>query len=156
MRRHLVIASAVILALAASGLLLAQSKSFVGTWKLNLAKSKYDPGPPPKNQTRTWGPSGKVSVEGLDAAGKPLKYGYTIKSDGKGYPTNGAIPNGADTISTTQIAPNTLEATFKRAGKQVEMTTFAVSKDGKLLTITAKGVTPSGLSFNNVNVWDKQ
>jgi hypothetical protein len=156
MKRHFVIASVVILALAVSGPLLAQSKLFVGTWKLNLAKSKYDPGPAPKSQTRTWGPTGKVNVDGLDGAGKPLKYGYTIKTDGKGYPTTGAIPNGADSISTTQIAINTLEATFKRAGKQVEMTTFAVSKDGKVLTITAKGVTPSGTSFNNVNVWDKQ
>ena len=28
---------------------------FVGTWKLNLAKSKYSPGPPPKNLTVTCG-----------------------------------------------------------------------------------------------------
>jgi len=156
MKQRLVIATAVIWVLAASGLLMAQGSAFVGTWKLNVAKSKYDPGPAPKSQTRKWESSGKVSVDGTDAAGKAMKYGYTIKSDGKPYPTTGAIPNGADTIATKRVAPNTVQASFKKAGKQVETTTFAVSKDGKTLTIVAKGVTPSGQQFNNSNVWDKQ
>jgi hypothetical protein len=124
-------------------------------WKLNLAKSKYDPAPPPKSQTPTWESYGKVAVEDADAAGKPMKYGYPIKPDGKDYPTTGAIPNGEDTVTIKCIAPNTLEATFKRCGKQVETTTFAVSKDGKHLTSRAKGTTPNGQSFNNVIVWDK-
>jgi hypothetical protein len=156
MKRHFVIASTVILALAASGLLMAKSDSFVGMWKLNLGKSKYDPGPAPKRQTRTWESSGKVSVEGTNAAGKSVKYGYAIENDGKDYPTTGTIPNGADTIATKRIAPNTVEASFKRGGKQVETTRNAVSKDAKLLTITAKGTNPSGQCSNNVIVWDKQ
>ena len=156
MKRHFVFASTVILALAASGLLMAQSDPFVGTWKLNLAKSQYDPAPPPKSQTRTWESSGKVSVEGVDAAGNPMKYGYTIKSDGKDYPKTRASLNGADTIATKRIAPKTVEATFERNSKQVETTRFAISKDGKLLTITAKGTNPSGQCSNNVIAWDTQ
>src|ERR1700723_1636024 len=31
----------------------AQSNPLVGTWELNTAKSKYDPGPIPKSLTRT-------------------------------------------------------------------------------------------------------
>jgi len=156
MKRPFVFASSVNLALAASGLFMAQSDPFVGMWKLNLAKSKYDPGPPSKSQTRTWESSGKVSVEGIDAAGKPMKYGYTITSNGKDYPTTGPIPHGADTIASKLIAPNTVEATFERGGKQVETTRFAGSRDGKLQTINAKGTKPSSQSFNNVIVWDKQ
>ncbi len=156
MKQRLVIATGVIWVLAAAGLLMAQGSPFVGTWKLNVAKSKYDPGPAPKSQTRKWEASGKVSVEGADAAGKSMTYGYTIKTDGKPYPTTGAIPNGADTITSKRVAPNTLQASFKRAGKQVETTTFAVSKDGKSLTIIAKGITPSGQQFNNLVMWDKQ
>ena len=41
-----------------SALLKTQCDPFVGTWKLDLAKSQYDPGPRPKSQTRTWEPSG--------------------------------------------------------------------------------------------------
>lgn len=155
MKRNFVAVTAFVLAFAASGSLRAQSNPFAGTWKLNVAKSKYDPGPAPKNQTRKWDASGKVSVEGVNAAGKSLTYGYTIKSDGKGYPTTGPIPNGADSISTKRVAPRTLQATFKRTGKPVETTMFVVSKDGKVLTITAKGTTPDGQSFNNLTIWDK-
>src|SRR3989442_70870 len=33
---------------------LAQSNPLIGTWKLNLAKSKYSPGPPPRSGTSIW------------------------------------------------------------------------------------------------------
>jgi hypothetical protein len=156
MKRLFTIFTVIFLTLTAGGLVLAQSNPFVGTWKLNLAKSKYDPGPPPKSQTRTWDASGKVSVEGVGATGKPMAYGYTLKNDGKDYPTTGAIPNGAETVATKQINANTLEANFMRGGKHAETTRFVVSKDGKVLTITAKGSLASGESFNNLIVWDKQ
>jgi hypothetical protein len=41
-----------------SDLLIPPSDPFVGTWKLDLAQSKYDPGPRPKSQTRTWETAG--------------------------------------------------------------------------------------------------
>jgi hypothetical protein len=44
--------SAVIFAAALPRTALAQS-ALVGTWKLNLAKSTYSPGPPPRSQTAT-------------------------------------------------------------------------------------------------------
>jgi hypothetical protein len=135
---------------------MAESDPFVGMWSLNLAMSKSDPGSPPKSQTRTWKSAGKVSVEDVGAAGRPMKHRYTIKSDGKDYPTTGAAPNGADTVATKLIANNTVGATLERGGKQVETTRFAVSRDGNLQTINAKGTKPSGQSFNNVIVWDKQ
>ena len=142
--------------LAAGSLAWAQSSPFVGTWKLNVAASKFEPGPPPQNQSRTWDASGAVSITGVNAAGKTVAYSYPIKGDGKDYPTGGAIPNGADTISTKQVDANNVTAIFTKAGKQVESTTFAVSKDGKVLTITAKGVLPDGRNLNNETHWDKQ
>jgi hypothetical protein len=156
MKRLLTVCTVMLLALAAGGLVLAQSNPFVGVWKLNLAKSTYNPGPAPKSQTRTWAADGKVSVEGVNAAGKPVAYGYPIKSDGKDYPTTGAVPNAADTISSKQIDANTIEANFTRGGKHAETTRFVVSKDGKVLTITAKGTLPDGTAFDNLLVWDKQ
>jgi len=156
MKRLCTVFAILFLTLAAAGMALAQGNPFVGTWKLNVAKSKYDPGPPPKSQTRTWDASGKVSVKGINAAGKPVSYGYPIKDDGKEYPTVGAIPNGADQISSNKFAPNTVEVHFMRGGKPAETTTFAVSKDGKTLTISAKGSNPDGSPFNNVTVWEKK
>jgi hypothetical protein len=155
MNRKIRILTFIVVVLAAGSLLLAQDNPFVGTWKLNVSKSKYVPGPPPQSSTRTWDASGMVMVSGVNAAGKSLSYGYTIKDDGKDYPTMGAIPNTADKIMSKKVDPNSYEATFTKAGKQVETTTFKVSNGGKTLTIHAKGTTDAG-PFDNLQVWEKQ
>jgi hypothetical protein len=155
MKRRIGVFAALVIVLAAGSVLLAQSNPFVGTWKLNLASSKYNPGPPPQSQTRTWDASGMVMVNGVGATGKPFSYGYSIKGDGKDYPTMGAIPNKADMISTKKIDANTYEAKFTTAGKQVETTTFTVSNGGKTLTIHAKGSPEAGF-VENIQVLDKQ
>jgi hypothetical protein len=155
MKRRIGVFAALVIVLAAGTVLLAQSTPFVGTWKLNLASSKYNPGPAPQSQTRTWDASGMVMVNGVGATGKPFSYGYSVKGDGKDYPTMGAIPNKAEMISTKKIDANTYEATFTKGGKQVETTTFTVSNGGKTLTIDAKG-TPDAGFVENVQVLEKQ
>jgi hypothetical protein len=91
----------------------------VGTWKLNLAKSKYSPGPAPKSQTlriEAWGDDGvKYAADGVGADGKPTHAEFHPKYDGKGYPFKGN-PD-ADMLSYKQIDANTLEATTKLNGK---------------------------------------
>jgi hypothetical protein len=156
MKRLRTVLAILFLTLAAAGMALAQRNPFVGTWKLDVAKSKFDPGPAPKSQTRTWDASGKVSVKGVNAAGKAMSYAYPIKGDGKEYPTVGAIPNAADKISSNKIAPNTLEVHLMRGGKPAERTSFTVTKDGKTLTISDRGTNADGSAFNNVTVWNKQ
>lgn len=155
MNRRLRVFAVMVVVLAAGSLLLAQENPFVGTWKLNVAKSKYVPGPAPQSQTRTWDAGGMVMVNGINAAGKSLSYGYTIKDDGKEYPTMGSIPNTADKIMSKKVDANTYEATFTKAGKQVEVTSFKISNGGKTLTIHAKGTTDAG-PFDNLQVWEKQ
>jgi hypothetical protein len=156
MRRLLTVLAVTLVAQAAGGLALAQSNPFVGTWRLNLTKSKFDPGPAPKSQTRTWAADGKVSVEGLNPAGKPVAYEYPINGDGKDYPTTGAVPNSADTISSRRIDANTIEATFTRRGKPADTTRFVVSENGKVLTMRAKGTRTDGKPLDDLLVWEKQ
>lgn len=155
MKRRIGLFALLAIVLAAGSGLMAQSNPFVGTWKLNLASSKFNPGPPPRSQTRTWDASGKVMVTGVGATGKPFSYGYSITGDGKPSPPTGAIPNKADMISTKKINANTYEAKYMTAGKQVEITTFTVSNGGKTLTIHAKGSPDAGF-VENVQVLDKQ
>jgi len=155
MKQRIGVLAALVLMLAAGSVLLAQSNPFVGTWKLDLASSKYNPGPPPQSQTRTWDAKGMVMVNGVGATGKTFSYGYSIAGDGKESPTMGAIPNKADMISTKKIDANTYEATFTKGGKQVETTTFKVSRGGKTLTIDAKGSPEAGF-VENVQVLEKQ
>jgi len=53
MKRFLCLLSFVVITALAAGPLIAQTNPFIGTWKLNVAKSKFEPGPAPKSQTRT-------------------------------------------------------------------------------------------------------
>lgn len=154
-RRIRIFALSAMVVLMAGSLLVAQDNPFVGTWKLNVAKSKYVPGPAPQSSSRTWDANGMVMVSGVSAAGKSMSYGYTIKDDGKEYGTMGAIPNTADKITSKKVDANTYQATFTKAGTQVETTTFKVSNGGKTLTIHAKGTTPAG-PFDNLQVWEKE
>src|SRR5256885_14175104 len=90
----------------------------VGTWKLNLAKSKYSPGPAPKSQTMTieaWGGDGlKYAADGVGVDGKPTHAEFQAKYDGKDYPFKGN-PD-ADMLSYRRIDANNLEATTKLKG----------------------------------------
>jgi deoxyribose-phosphate aldolase len=77
--------------------------------------------------------------------------------DGKDSAVSGTgFPNGADTIAVKRIDANTSTATGKKAGKVVYTRRLVVSKDGKIMTITAKGTDEQGHLTSSTSVWDKQ
>jgi hypothetical protein len=54
----------------------AQTNPLVGTWKLDVTKSTFDPGPGPKRLTRTVEAQGdgvKYTFDGVAADGNPLR-----------------------------------------------------------------------------------
>jgi hypothetical protein len=157
MKRILV---SVILGVLAGSILLAQGNPFLGTWKLNVAKSKYNPGPAPKSLTRTTevqGSGEKVTNEGTAADGSRISYSYTLNYDGKDSPISGTgTPSGGDAMNTKRIDSNTTEGTTKKAGNVLTTSRLVVSKDGKVLTLTAKGPNAKGQAVSNVLVFDKQ
>jgi hypothetical protein len=161
MKRLFTYATVVVLAVVSSGLLLAQSNPLVGTWKINLAKSKYSPaGTAPKSDTLTIQAQGdgvKISADGVNADGSRIATSYVTNMDGKYSAISGpGFPNGADTIAVKRVDANTSTGTGKKAGKVVYTRTMAVSKDGKVLTITAKGTDEKGQPTSSTTVWDKQ
>jgi hypothetical protein len=88
-----------------------------GTWELNVAKSKFSPGPAPKSLTRTFEASGtdvKYTAKGMDAEGKPTLVEFTAKYDGKDYPVTGS--RDFDAISLKQVDAATSVATLKKGG----------------------------------------
>ena len=151
----LIVAGFVVLGTA---VLLAQTDTTVGTWKLNLAKSRYSPGPPPASETRTYetfAPNGiKGTFHRVDAAGKTITIGYSAKYDGKDYAYTGS-PD-ADTLAIRLLDANTTEATLKKNGKAVITTRAVVSQDGKTRTATQTSISGSGQKVDNVLVFEKQ
>lgn len=137
----------------------AQNNPLVGTWKLDVTKSKFDPGPAPKSLTRTVETQGdgvKYTFDGVAADGNPIAYGFSVQFDGKDNPISGSIPSGADTISAKRIDSNTFEATLRNGGKVIETSKVTVSMDGKVTTVESKGTNAAGVKTHNVQVYDKQ
>ena len=137
----------------------AQSNPLVGTWKLNLEKSKYDPGPAPKSLTRKVDAQGdgvKYTFEGVAADGKAISYSFSVKFDGKDNPVMGSAPNGADTISATRTDTHHYVATLKKGGTVVGTSKVTVSDDGKTTTVDATGTNMAGVKGHDLQVYDKQ
>ena len=161
MKPILAFVTAVVLTVAASGLLLAQRDPGIGTWKLNLAKSKYDsPAQPPKSETEKVEAqrdgSTKISFEGVAADGSAIAFSFATKYDGKDSPVSGAGPNGQDSIAVKRIDLYTVTSISKKGDTMVAAAKTVISKDGKVMTLTSNGVDPEGNSRKVVLVWDKQ
>ena len=160
MKRILLLLPILALSLVASGVSWAQDNPFAGTFKLNVAKSKFTGMPqPPKSETRTVVAQGdglKVTYEGIAADGSPISYSYTTNLDGKDAPISGRQPNGSDSVAVTRVDANTTTGINKKAGKTLYTARAAVSKDGKVLTMTMKGMNGEGQPISAMTVWDKQ
>jgi len=129
----------------------------IGTWKLNLEKSKYNPGPPPKSSTVTWSEDGEFIVsksEGVNAKGEQVGSSARWKKDGQDYAITGS--RTSDTLAAKRIDDYTTDFTYKKGGKVVSTARLVVSKDGKTATVRSKGTTAEGKKFDNRLVYDRQ
>ena len=156
--RLLKFAPIVVLAAVACAPAFAQNNPAIGTWKLNVEKSTYSPGPAPKSLTRTLEAKGdnvKYSFEGVSAEGTSVAYSFTVAYDGKESAITGSMPGGADTISIKRIDANNFETTLKKAGKVIGTAKSEISQDGKVTTVTAQGTNADGLATTSSAVYDK-
>jgi hypothetical protein len=151
---------AFLVAMVAAYPLLAEDNPFLGTWKLNTAKSKFEGSPALKNQTRTItadGDSVKYSFEGTGADGTPFAYSFSTKFDGEDSALAGTgMPAGADTITLKKVNSYKTEGTLKKGGKEIGKVVAEVSKDGKVATVKGKGKTADGKDYSTEMVYDKQ
>lgn len=158
MKRSSVVSTLLFLTLAS--ILFAQTAAkpaFVGTWKLNPAKSKYSPGPTPKSQTAVIDSVDggmKVVSDRVEADGKTVHFEWTAKFDGKDYPVKG--DPSRDTVSVKKVDDYNLEITSKKAGKVTTTIKAVYAKDGKTRVETVTGTNAQGQAVNNVTAWDKQ
>jgi hypothetical protein len=128
----------------------------IGTWHINLAKSKFSPGPAPKSDVRTYtsGADGTTMTwKSTSASGKGMTVTSTFRTDGKDYPVTGT-PN-FDTLTLKQVDPNTVDSVQKKGGKVIGESKRSVSKDGKELTLKSKGMGADGVPYDNVMVYDR-
>lgn len=149
----------------------------IGTWALNVTKSTFSPGPAKRSESRTYvmehqettatfkgvsEPSRYVIVreeikatsESVDGDGQPTTAGWTVVYDGRDRPITG--DPDADMLSLRRIDAFTTEFTQKKAGRIVTTGTVAISPDGRVMTVTTKGINAKGQIINDVSVFEKQ
>jgi hypothetical protein len=147
---------AAICAVALSAVAVGQTDPLAGTWKLDVAKSTYKPGPAPKSATvviEAAGKTIKVAVDAVTADG-PMKWGYAGTGDGKDSPVTG---NPAyDAAAVTRTSPTETTIVYKKGGKTIATVKASVAKDGKTMTTTTDGTDPKGQKMHNVALYTKQ
>jgi hypothetical protein len=138
-----------------------QTDPWIGTWKLNVEKSKADPGPLPKSQTLRIEPAAdgaqKHTGDGVNAEGQPTHTERVAKYDGVDVPVVvQPPPPGKATNSFKRLDERSFEVTNKRDGKVTTTIRVVISADGKTMTQTGTGTDTQGRAINNILVFEKQ
>jgi hypothetical protein len=114
----------------------AQS-AFVGTWKLNQAKSHLTGG------TVTYSTAADGTMKATNAVGS-----YTFKTDGRPYKT----PFDS-TVTWKQTMPNAWSTEDRLNDKLLSTNLVQISTDGKTMTVTSTGTNPDGTDFHDVETY---
>lgn len=137
-------------------MLSAQDDPMMGTWKLNAAKSKL----PPERQRNIVRlhepiPGGiRVSWEGIDKDGKPTRWGFEAKFDGKEYPSTGE--SSWDTLTLERPDRYTIVGRSKKDGRVAVELRWEVSQDGQTLTRRQQRFSPPEQAGTSIEIFEKQ
>ena len=146
---------AFLISAAAASLCFAGDDVFMGTWKLNEAKSKI-PTATAHNNTVVYAQSGdevKITGDGVDAGGKATHQEWTGKFDGKDYPVKGSPIH--DMRAYTKVNGHTLSYIMKKDGKNVGHGKVVIAADGKSRNVTETSTGADGKAVTTKSVFDK-
>jgi hypothetical protein len=125
----------------------------LGTWALDIAKSRYSPGPKPQSQTRSYEKHRlgiRATVKTVQADGRSTTVQTVYDFDNMEHPVTGS--EDVDSILMKRIDAYTAEGTLSHAGRETGTMRRVISKDGKSMTVTLQRTTPPA---NNVEVYEK-
>lgn len=142
---------------------LASDNPYIGTWKLDSARSSYRPGPPMKEMTVKFEVDGnnvRRIAEGVDGKGNPVDEGG---AEGASFPWDGAfhvVTKPAEKpevqVAVKIIDPRHLAVRIKVDGKVIENDRSSISGDGKTITDIDDGMNMKGEKFHNIEIFEKQ
>jgi hypothetical protein len=133
------VASGCMLAVLCSCTLAQAQSAFVGTWKLNQAKSHLT------GDTVTYSAAPDGAIKETTAAGS-----YTFKTDGRPYTT----PFDS-TVTWKQTERSTWTTEERMKDKLLSTDIMQVSADGKTMTVLSSGTSPNGTAFNDKEVYTR-
>jgi len=136
--------------------LYAQLDPAIGTWELNLAKSKYARGTVPVNQRvviEAAGQGVRVTATTVRQNGQKIVVQYTAYLDGQDYPVTGSPDY--DSVSLVHKG-KMVEGTRKKDGQVVQTYQRVVSEDRRTMTVATTGKDAAGNTLNSVAVFDRR
>jgi hypothetical protein len=133
----------------------AEQDLLIGSWQLDLVKSRYIPGPPPRSELRIYvrdkeGMKGTIRRRRDDGREEVIEYRADFDRE---YPVMGTP--AYDTIRLKRIDARTAEAVLSHAGRVFGTARRAISEDGRTLTITFRQEN-QGVLESNVAVYRRQ
>jgi len=146
--------------------LLAQSVSaghqvidaWFGTWTLNLAKSVYEPGPPPYARAQyviePWKDGLKVTYDMVYPRGGTTHWEWTGKFDGQPYPLQGI--DGYVTYAYQRVDDRTYDAVVRIDDRTAGVSRVTLAADGKSITTTTQGKDSTGRVVTTTTVYEKR
>ena len=143
--------------LITTAVMLSPADGFMGTWKQNMAKSTYSPGPAPKSATYIHTQDGDWIIqkcEFINSEGKSISTTTRFKRDGKEYPYT-SFSGAQKTITSKRINAQTNESIVKY-GIEKETVRDVLAADGKTITRTITGTDTKGQQVRENQVYEKQ
>jgi hypothetical protein len=159
--RLLLCGGLIIVSSASSAVAQSNDDPALGSWKLNVAKSKFTPGPPIKGDTRSYEVNNEgwllVTTETIQPDGRRTGVRFAAKFDGKPYPQIGRFAPTVTLITYEQVDKRTLKYTqYDSNGKVNSTNTRTVSADGKTMTIEQRSTDEKGRPTVNVELFERQ
>lgn len=127
----------------------AADSPFFGTWKLNVAKSRFSPGPPPRYATLEIGPK-KWNLDELDGNGRPMKWSGVTGGDRPG-PVEG-LPG----VNLTETYNGRKFTDRWESGGNIAIGKGVISKNGNVMIYRLKGTTRFGSRIDNTYLYERQ
>jgi hypothetical protein len=111
-------------------------RMLLGVWTVDLARSRYYPGPPPVSETRTFtrdkdGVKGTVVRRLANGTQEMIEYRADFDQE---YPVSGT--EAYDAVRFRRIDAYTADAVLSHAGRVYGTARRVISPDGKTMTIT--------------------
>ncbi|MBV9037033.1 MAG: hypothetical protein JO182_21255 [Acidobacteriaceae bacterium] len=139
----------------------AEDDPFVGTWKLDLAKSTYSSNHPKPRELMVTivdqGDNRLSTLHGTAADGSPIQMEVTAPIKGGPVELKGAPPHPSwDTVVSEYISPTAQDFVYSKGGKEVARRHFNVAEDHQTFTVRFTGPGPQSQTITQDDFWRRQ